>query len=74
MTVQELIDYLSELPRDLEVIVGSDEEGNDFISPYRPTVSWCLEDEACRCGFSPVAEEDIDVEYYLGELVQKVVM
>ena len=73
MTVQELIDYLSELPRELEIIVGSDDEGNDFIHPYRPSEYWCFDDDT-TCGYRPVAEEDVGTEYNVDDLVKMVVM
>lgn len=73
MKVSELIQYLSEFNGELEIIMGSDDEGNDFITPYRPSLSWCAEDDT-RCGLRPVADEDINEYYDQDELVQRVVL
>lgn len=72
MTVQELIDALSELPRDLKVIIGSDEEGNDFVDPFFPDESWAVEDDT-RCGLRPIHPDDV-AEYDEDDLVKVVAM
>jgi len=74
MKVKELIDALQEFDGDLEVIAGSDDEGNDYISVYPPHLSWCIEDEDMTAGFYPVHPDDIGVYYDEDELVQKVVL
>lgn len=74
MTVQELIDQLSGLPRDMRIIMGSDDEGNDFVNPYSPDVSWCIEDDSVRCGYRPVHDSDVGTEYDEDDLVRMVVM
>lgn len=74
MNVTLLIEALQKLPGDAEVIVGSDDEGNDFVHPYYPSLQWCVEDDT-RCGWRPVADEDIeDGEYEVEDLEQKVVL
>lgn len=74
MLVEDLKKALENLPDDMEIIVGSDDEGNDFdVLSYLPTVSWCVEDDT-RCGWRPVADEDVDTEYDKEDLVQMVVM
>lgn len=75
MTVAELIAALSEFPGDMRVIAGSDEEGNDFIDPYTPQVSWFAPDTGYRCGYYLVDEDDVaDGEYEGVELVKMVLM
>lgn len=74
MKVSELIEHLQQFDGDLEVIAGSDDEGNDYIEPYFPTLSWCVEDDSFRAGFYPVHPDDVGTEYDEDELVQKVVM
>ena len=74
MKVKELIDYLSEFDGELEVIAGSDDEGNDFVVPYAPSLDWCVEDDDTRCGYRPVHPSDVGSEYDIVDLVQKVVM
>lgn len=75
MTVAELIKALSKLPADAQIILGSDDEGNDFVEPYFPRESWCVEDEGYRCGYYPVDDEDVESgEYEDYELVKMVVM
>ena len=73
MKVSELIELLSEFDGDLEVIMGSDDEGNDFVEPYAPSLDWCVEDDT-RCGYRPVHEDDVGTEYDEDELVRMVVM
>lgn len=73
MRVYELVRALQEFPDDAEVIVGSDEEGNDFITPYFPSHDWCVEDDT-RCGYRPVHEDDVGTEYDESDLVKMVVM
>ena len=74
MNVGELKAHLADLPDDMDIIYGSDDEGNDFLDLYySPVIQWCVEDDT-RCGFRPVADEDVDTEYDRSELVQKVVM
>lgn len=73
MTVIELIEALQEFPADAEIIMGSDDEGNDFVTPYFPSYDWCVEDDT-RCGYRPVASEDVGTEYDEDELVKMVVM
>lgn len=74
MKVSELIEALSEFPGDAEIIMGSDDEGNDFVTPYFPSYDWCVEDDT-RCGYRPVAESDVnDGEYDEDELVKMVIM
>lgn len=73
MKVSELIKSLSEFDGDLEIIMGSDDEGNDFVVPYHPSLDWCVEDDT-RCGYRPVALEDVGTEYDEEDLVQMVVM
>jgi hypothetical protein len=74
MTVRELIEHLSKLDGDLPVIMGSDDEGNDFIEPYTPSESWAVEDDSMRCGLYPVHPDDVGTEYDEAELVRVVVM
>lgn len=74
MLVEDLKKALRDLPDDMEVIVASDDEGNDFDTPYFPSVAWCAEDDETRCGWRPVADEDVDTEYDKEDLVQMVVM
>ena len=74
MKVKELIEALQEFPDDAEIIMGSDDEGNDYIEPYRPRLYDCVEDDT-RCGYRPVDEDDVaDGEYEGYELVKMVVM
>lgn len=73
MKVSELIEALKEFDPELEIIAGSDDEGNDFITPYFPSLDWCTEDDT-RCGYRPVHESDVGTEYDIEDLVQKVVM
>lgn len=74
MTVEELIAHLLKLPPDMDIIVASDEEGNDWDDLYyAPSVSWCVEDDT-RCGLRPVHPDDIGTEYEQDELVQRVVL
>lgn len=75
MKVSELIEALQEFDGDLEIIAGTDDEGNDYQTPYFPSLSWCVEDEGYRCGFYPVDDDDVAEGEYEGyELVQKVVL
>jgi hypothetical protein len=73
MRVKEMIEYLSEFDGELEMIAGSDDEGNDFVVPYAPSLSWCVEDET-RCGYRPVHDDDVGTEYEVDELVRMVVL
>lgn len=74
MTVAELIEALSQFPGDMRVIAGTDDEGNDFIDPWTPGLSWCAENDTSS-GWRPVHEDDIaNGEYDTDELVQMVVM
>lgn len=73
MKVAELIEALQEFPGDAEIIAGSDEEGNDYVTPYFPSYDWCVEDDT-RCGYRPVHPDDVGTEYDEDELVKMVVM
>lgn len=74
MKVSELIEALQELPGDAYVITGSDEEGNDFVTPYSPSYDWCVEDDT-TCGYRPVHPSDVENgEYNKADLVKMVVM
>lgn len=72
MTVSDLIEALQRLPGDLEVIVGVDDEGNDYCDLYQPSVSWCTPDTT-SCEWRPIHDDDLE-EYQEYELRQMVVM
>lgn len=74
MKVKELIEALQEFDGELEIIAGTDEEGNDYQTPYFPVLAWCVEDDGYRCGFYPVVDSDVGTEYEQYELVRKVVL
>lgn len=74
MKVSELIEALGQFDGDLEVIMGSDDEGNDYISPYYPAESWAIEDDGYRCGYAPVHDDDVDDEYDRDDLIKVVLM
>jgi hypothetical protein len=69
------MESLKDLPGDMDIIIGTDEEGNDFQNLYyHPSVQWCVKDNT-RCGLMPVDELDVESgEYELDELVQRVVI
>jgi hypothetical protein len=73
MTVDELKEYLNLLPGDLQIIVGSDDEGNDFVDLFTPAVMYCTEADNSS-GWVPVHEDDVGTEYHVDDLVKKVVM
>lgn len=75
MKVSELIEALQEFDGDLEVIAGSDEEGNDFNDLYYPSLNWCAPDDSMRCGWNPLHPSDVGTEYDIedDQLEQKVV-
>lgn len=73
MLVKELIAALSELDGDLQIIMGSDDEGNDFINPYFPSESWAVKDDGYRCGLYPMDEDDA-MEYDEEDRVKVVIM
>lgn len=72
MKVSELIEALQQFDGDLEIIMGSDEEGNDFITPYFPSESWAVESDSYRCGKYPI--HDDDYSEYEDEAFKVVVM
>lgn len=61
MKVRELIEQLSKLPQDAEVLVSSDSEGNSYDMAYEVDVMYYLpgNDE-----YWPIALEDIEAGEY----------
>lgn len=72
MKVRELIEALQEFDGELEIIAGTDEEGNDYQNLYFPQETWAAEDDSYRCGLYPVHPDDMS-EYDEDELVKVVV-
>ena len=71
MKVRELIEQLSRMPQDAEVLVSSDSEGNSYDTAYDVDVMYYVPGDV---EYWPVAPEDID-EYdglTLDDLVQAV--
>lgn len=68
MTVTELIEQLKKLDGNLQVIMSSDPEGNDFRSLYQAEQEWCTSED------EPVHPDDIGTEYEESDLQQKVVL
>ena len=73
MKVKEFIKALQEFDPELEIVVGSDDEGNDWLNPYAPNLAWAVEDEDMRCGWRPVDDMDVEDGEYDGLELKRLV-
>lgn len=59
MNIKQLIKQLGQYPEDLEVIIASDPEGNDFHSLYEVSDHGWLEEERMLCLTPEMLTDDL---------------